>query len=86
MELPPQMAQVPGPNAEVLTAMYNAIGKPYIEGRVYDQARWYVLSAVRLPPGTQYNTYADGVYTAKIRWDPSRCKRPIPSPPCRAAL
>ena len=32
LELPPQMAQVPGLNAEVLTAMFNAVDKRYIEG------------------------------------------------------
>ena len=64
LELPPQMAQVPGLNAEVLTAMYNAIGKPYIEGAFMTKhdGTYYLQYAF---PGTQYNTYADGVYTAK---------------------
>ena len=64
LELPPQMAQVPGLNAEVLTAMYNAIGKPYIEGAFMTKhdGTYYLQYAC---PGTQYNTYADGVYTAK---------------------
>lgn len=64
LELPPQMAQMPGLNAEVLTAMYNAVGKPYIEGAfmIKHDGTYYLQYAC---PGTQYNTYADGVYTAK---------------------
>ena len=64
LELPPQMAQMPGLNAEVLTAMYNAVGKPYIEGAFMTKhdGTYYLQYAC---PGTQYNTYADGVYTAK---------------------
>ena len=64
LELPPQMAQVPGLTAEALTAMFNAIGKPYIEGAFMTKhnGTYYLQYAC---PGTQYNTYADGVYTAK---------------------
>ena len=64
LELPPQMAQMPGLNAEVLTAMYNAVGKPYIEGAFMTKhdGTYYLQYAC---PGTQYNTYADGVYTSK---------------------
>lgn len=32
LDLPPQMANIPGLSAESLTAMFNAVGKPYIEG------------------------------------------------------
>lgn len=64
LELPPQMAQMPGLNAEVLTAMFNAVGKPYIEGAFMTKhnGTYYLQYAC---PGTQYNTYADGVYTSK---------------------
>ena len=64
LELPPQMAQMSGLNAEVLTAMFNAIGKPYIEGAFMTKhdGMYYLQYAC---PGTQYNTYADGVYTSK---------------------
>ena len=64
LELPPQMAQMPGLNAEVLTAMYNAVGKPYIEGAFMTKhdGTYYLQYAC---PGTQSNTDADGVYTAK---------------------
>lgn len=55
LELPPQMAQVPGLNAEVLTAMFNAVGKPYIEGAFMTKhnGTYYLQYAC---PGTQYNT------------------------------
>ena len=64
LELPPQMAQVPGLSAEVLTAMFHAIDKPYIEGAFMTKhdGTYYLQYAC---PGTQYNTYADGVYTSK---------------------
>ena len=64
LELPPQMAQMPGLNAEVLTAMFHAIDKPYIEGAFMTKhdGTYYLQYAC---PGTQYNTYADGVYTSK---------------------
>ena len=64
LELPPQMAQIPGLNAEVLTAMFKAIDKPYIEGAFMTKhdGTYYLQYAC---PGTQYNTYADGVYTSK---------------------
>ena len=64
LELPPQMAQIPGLNAEALTAMFHAVGKPYIEGAFMTKhdGMYYLQYAC---PGTQYNTYADGVYTSK---------------------
>ena len=64
LELPPQMTQMPGLNAEALTAMFNAVGKPYIEGAFMTKhnGTYYLQYAC---PGTQYNTYADGVYTSK---------------------
>ena len=64
LELPPQMAQMPGLNAEALTAMFKAIDKPYIEGAIMTKhdGTYYLQYAC---PGTQYNTYADGVYTSK---------------------
>ena len=43
--------------------MFNAIGKPYIEGAFMTKhdGLYYLQYAC---PGTQYNTYADGVYTS----------------------
>ena len=64
LHLPPQMAQAPGINSEALTAMFGAIGKPYIEGVFMTKHNgiYYLQYAC---PGTQFNTYCDGVYTAK---------------------
>ena len=64
LELPPQMQHIPGMSAEGLTAMFNAVGKPYIEGAFMTKhdGTYYLQYAC---PGTQFNTYADGVYTAK---------------------
>ena len=58
LNLPPQMANIPGLSAESLTAMFNAIGKPYIEGAFMTKHgdTYYLQYAC---PGTQYNTYAD---------------------------
>ena len=63
LDLPPQMANIPGLSAESLTAMFNAVGKPYIEGAFMTKhdGLYYLQYAC---PGTQYNTYADGVYTS----------------------
>ena len=63
LDLPPQMASIPGLSAESLTAMFNAVGKPYIEGAFMTKhdGLYYLQYAC---PGTQYNTYADGVYTS----------------------
>ena len=64
LNLPPQMANIPGLSAKSLTAMFNAIGKPYIEGAFMTKHNglYYLQYAC---PGTQYNTYADGVYTSR---------------------
>lgn len=64
LELPPQMQSIPGISAEGLTAMFNAIGKPYIEGAFMTKhnGTYYLQYAC---PGTQFNTYADGVYTSE---------------------
>ena len=77
LELPPQMAQVPGLNAEVLTAMFKAIDKPYIEGAFMTKhdGTYYLQYAC---PGTQYNTYADGVYTSKSPLGPFTLQKSNP--------
>jgi len=64
LHLPPQMAQMPGINSEALTAMFGAVGKPYVEGAFMTKhdGIYYLQYAC---PGTQLNTYCDGVYTAK---------------------
>ena len=61
LNLSPQIANIPGLSVESLTAMFNAIGKPYIEGAFMTKhdGLYYLQYAC---PGTQYNTYAGGVY------------------------
>lgn len=79
LNLPPQMANIPGLSVESLTAMFNAIGKPYIEGAFMTKhdGLYYLQYAC---PGTQYNTYAD-VYTPPVlRWAPLCGRHPIRSP------
>lgn len=77
LELPPQMARVPGTNTEALTAMFNAIGKPYIEGAFMTkhEGTYYLQYAC---PGTQFNTYADGVYTSKSPLGPFTLQKSNP--------
>ena len=64
LEFPLEMQHIPGISTEALTAMFFAVGKPYIEGAFMTKhdGVYYLQYAC---PGTQYNTYADGVYTAR---------------------
>lgn len=52
-----------GFDTEFLTKMYFAIGKPYMEGAFMTKhdGRYYLQYSC---PGTEYNTYADGVYVS----------------------
>ena len=52
-----------GYSAEAMTAMFLSVGKPYIEGAFMSKhnGKYYLQYAC---PGTQYNTYADGVYVS----------------------
>lgn len=61
IELPAGMEKLGDYSAEAMTKMFLAIGKPYIEGAFMTkhQGRYYLQYAC---PGTQFNTYADGVY------------------------
>lgn len=61
VEVPAAMEKATGISPEVLTKMFLAVGKPYIEGAFMTKhnGRYYLQYAC---PGTQYNTYADGVY------------------------
>lgn len=61
IEFPEGMQGLGGYNAEAMTAMFLSVGKPYIEGAFMTkyQGKYYLQYAC---PGTQYNTYADGVY------------------------
>lgn len=85
LELPPQMTQMPGLNAEALTAMFNAVGKPYIEGAFMTKhnGTYYLQYAC---PGTQYTPTPMVCTPPSPRWDRSRCKRPTRFPPSRAGL
>ena len=61
IEFPAGMENLDGYSAEAMTAMFLSVGKPYIEGAFMTKhdGKYYLQYAC---PGTQYNTYADGVY------------------------
>lgn len=61
IELPPGMENMGNYSAEAMTKMFLSVGKPYMEGAFMTKhnGRYYLQYAC---PGTQYNTYADGVY------------------------
>lgn len=61
IEFPAGMETMGGYSAEAMTAMFLSVGKPYIEGAFMTKhdGKYYLQYAC---PGTQYNTYADGVY------------------------
>ncbi len=61
IEFPGGMTEMGGYSAEAMTRMFLSIGRPYIEGAFMNKlgGRYYLQYAC---PGTQYNTYADGVY------------------------
>lgn len=63
IEFPGGMTEMGGYTAEAMTQMFLAIGKPYIEGAFMTKrdGKYYLQYAC---PGTQYNTYADGVYVS----------------------
>ncbi len=65
IEIPEELAAMGGryANKEVLTAMIRSVGRPYIEGAYMTkyQGKYYLQYAC---PGTEYNTYSDGVYVS----------------------
>lgn len=65
LEIPPQLLSMMGAGMDVesLNKMFKAVGKPYIEGAFMTKhnGKYYLQYAC---PGTEYNTYADGVYVA----------------------
>lgn len=69
IELPAAMASAMGYSAEGLQKMYDSIGKPYIEGvfMTKHEGKYYLQYAC---PGTEYNTYADGVYVSNAPLGP----------------
>lgn len=62
-ELPENMPESAGFTRERIMRMVKAAGRPYIEGAFMTkhEGRYYLQYAA---PGTQYNTYADGVYVS----------------------
>lgn len=64
IELPAGAPAVPGYDADALNALWHSIGRPYIEGAFMTKAdgRYYLQYAC---PGTEYNTYSDGVYVGE---------------------
>jgi len=77
LELPPQMEQMSGFSAEAMTAMFNAVGKPYIEGAFITKHNgiYYLQYAC---PGTQFNTYSDGVYISQSPLGPFTLQKSNP--------
>lgn len=65
LQLPEAMTQRMGDgfSVESLTAMFRAVSKPYIEGAFMTKhdGRYYLQYAC---PGTEFNTYGDGVYVS----------------------
>lgn len=63
IEVPEMMAKKMGYNQEALQKMFDSIGRPYIEGAFMTKhdGRYYLQYAC---PGTEYNTYSDGVYVS----------------------
>lgn len=61
---PAGMETMGGYSADAMTAMFLSVGKPYIEGAYMTKhdGKYYLQYAC---PGTQYNTYADGVYVGE---------------------
>ena len=63
IEVPEQLAGMMGYSVEKLQKMFDSVGKPYIEGAFMTKhdGRYYLQYAC---PGTEYNTYSDGVYVS----------------------
>lgn len=63
IELPAGVPAIGNYSAEAMTKMFLSVDKPYIEGAFMTKhgGRYYLQYAC---PGTQYNTYADGVYVS----------------------
>lgn len=61
IRFPAGMKEMGGYSAEMLTGLFLSIGRPYIEGAYMTKhgGKYYLQYAC---PGTEYNTYGDGVY------------------------
>ena len=71
LNIPPEMAKAAGYSVEDLIKMFRCVGKPCIEGAFMTKihGRYYLQYAA---PGTEYNTYADGVYVSDKPLGPFR--------------
>ncbi|MDO4285529.1 MAG: family 43 glycosylhydrolase [Eubacteriales bacterium] len=63
IEIPEEMAARGHYSADALTKMFLSIGRPYVEGAFMTKykGRYYLQYAC---PGTEFNTYGDGVYVS----------------------
>ena len=77
IEFPAGMENLGGYSAEAMTAMFLSAGKPYIEGAFMTKhdGKYYLQYAC---PGTQYNTYADGVYVGESPLGPFTLQKSNP--------
>ena len=77
IEFPEGMENLGGYSAEAMTAMFLSVGKPYIEGvfMTKHDGKYYLQYAC---PGTQYNTYADGVYVGDCPLGPFTLQKSNP--------
>ena len=64
LKLPSGVTDLGGYPVEALTKIFLAVGQPYLEGAYMTKhgGKYYLQYAC---PGTQYNTYADGVYVGQ---------------------
>ena len=77
IEFPEGMKSMGGYSAEAMTTMFLSIDKPYIEGAFMTKhdGKYYLQYAC---PGTQYNTYADGVYVGESPLGPFTLQKSNP--------
>ncbi len=77
IEFPAGVEKLGNYTAEAMTKMFLSIGKPYIEGAFMTKhsGKYYLQYAC---PGTQYNTYADGVYVGEAPLGPFTLQKSNP--------
>lgn len=77
IEFPAGVEKMGNYTAEMMTKLFLSAGKPYIEGAFMTKhgGRYYLQYAC---PGTQYNTYADGVYLGETPLGPFTLQRDNP--------
>lgn len=63
IQIPKEYEGAMGYSSEALQKMFDSVGRPYIEGAFMTKhgGKYYLQYAC---PGTEYNTYSDGVYVA----------------------